>query len=47
MNTSIFPKEHLLYLTVGTEKEIGLVCTGDLLEELIVGFLYNEGRMDR
>lgn len=40
------PREEQVVLTVNGQEWIGLMCTPTLLEELAVGFLYNEGFID-
>lgn len=37
------PEEHILHLTVTGGVSLRLVCTDEALEELVMGFLLNEG----
>lgn len=39
----MLPQEYSLRLIINEKKEIQLICTAEALEELTVGFLYNEG----
>lgn len=39
----MLPQEYSLQLIINEKKEIQLICTAEALEELTVGFLYNEG----
>lgn len=40
------PQEYSLYLRIADRREIRLICTPEALEELVTGFLYNEGLID-
>lgn len=39
----MLPQEYSLRLIINEKKEIQLICTAEALEELTVGFWYNEG----
>lgn len=43
MAHTALPKEHILRLDINAQREITLICTDAALEELTVGYLYNEG----
>lgn len=40
--TFFLPQEHTLWLEIVGVTSVGLVCTDEALQELIVGYLYNE-----
>ncbi|MCS7283355.1 MAG: formate dehydrogenase accessory sulfurtransferase FdhD [Anaerolineae bacterium] len=42
----VVPQEEEFILTVNGQDLVGLMCTPTLLEELALGFLYNEGLID-
>lgn len=42
-----FPEEHILHLTVAGGVSLRMVCTDQALEELVIGFLLNEGLIQK
>lgn len=43
----LLPEEHLLHLTVTGGISLGMVCTDEALEELVMGCLFNEGLIQK
>lgn len=43
MTSCTFPQEHTLRVNINKMQSVGLICTDAALQELLIGYLFNEG----